>query len=163
MIWFSPWQYNTGGFSEQYGTVFATPGVAEKGSMNVELDVSTPGGHSSVPPEHTVSEPLWISPKHPKRSIEHRRSFRTFGSSREPSFRSSHCESLTVVLLYILFFSISISISLGPLDIYLPALPMFRWIWHYTPFSSSECNQTVRGFWWSTPRCWEHSFPKPSV
>ncbi|KAF9501781.1 carboxypeptidase S [Pleurotus eryngii] len=42
-----------GGFSEEYGTIFAGPGVAEKGSMNVELDVTAPGGHSSIPPSHT--------------------------------------------------------------------------------------------------------------
>jgi len=43
------------GFMEQYGTVFANPGIAEKGSMNVNIDVTTSGGHSSVPPPHTVS------------------------------------------------------------------------------------------------------------
>lgn len=32
----------------------ATPGVAEKGNLNVLLEISTPGGHSSVPPAHTV-------------------------------------------------------------------------------------------------------------
>ncbi|THU91182.1 carboxypeptidase S [Dendrothele bispora CBS 962.96] len=42
-----------GGFSQSYGTAFATPGVAEKGSTNVNIEVSTPGGHSSVPPDHT--------------------------------------------------------------------------------------------------------------
>ncbi|KAJ6529669.1 hypothetical protein B0H19DRAFT_968101 [Mycena capillaripes] len=41
------------GYSENYGTVFAVPGVAEKGMVNVEMEVQTPGGHSSVPPEHT--------------------------------------------------------------------------------------------------------------
>ncbi|CAK5263189.1 unnamed protein product [Mycena citricolor] len=41
------------GFSDQYGAIFAVPGVAEKGSITVELEVKTPGGHSSVPPEHT--------------------------------------------------------------------------------------------------------------
>ncbi|KAJ6627633.1 carboxypeptidase S [Mycena sp. CBHHK59/15] len=41
------------GFSEQYGAAFAVPGVAEKGSVNVNIEVQTPGGHSSVPPEHT--------------------------------------------------------------------------------------------------------------
>ncbi|KAG5645625.1 hypothetical protein DXG03_005616 [Asterophora parasitica] len=42
-----------GGFSEQYGTVFATPGIAEKGYIDVRVEVSTAGGHSSIPPQHT--------------------------------------------------------------------------------------------------------------
>ncbi|KAK7449290.1 hypothetical protein VKT23_013433 [Stygiomarasmius scandens] len=42
-----------GGFTEQYGTVFATPGVAEKGSFSIKMDLATKGGHSSVPPDHT--------------------------------------------------------------------------------------------------------------
>ncbi|KAK7036266.1 carboxypeptidase S [Favolaschia claudopus] len=41
------------GYSENYGAIFAVPGIAEKGSANVEVEVKTPGGHSSVPPEHT--------------------------------------------------------------------------------------------------------------
>lgn len=44
----------TGGFTEQYGGVFATPGVVEKGYIDVKVDVTSPGGHSSVPPIHTV-------------------------------------------------------------------------------------------------------------
>ncbi|KAF9037397.1 carboxypeptidase S [Hymenopellis radicata] len=42
-----------GGFMEQYGSTFATPGIAEKGSMNTFVQVDTPGGHSSVPPDNT--------------------------------------------------------------------------------------------------------------
>ncbi|KAH7926427.1 carboxypeptidase S [Leucogyrophana mollusca] len=41
------------GFSDQSGTIFATPAVAEKGYMDVRMDVLTPGGHSSRPPKHT--------------------------------------------------------------------------------------------------------------
>jgi Gly-Xaa carboxypeptidase len=31
----------------------AVPGITEKGFLNVQLTVNTPGGHSSVPPQHT--------------------------------------------------------------------------------------------------------------
>ncbi|CZT42937.1 related to CPS1-gly-X carboxypeptidase YSCS precursor [Rhynchosporium secalis] len=41
------------GFEEAWGTVFAKPGAAEKGSTNVEITVRTPGGHSSIPRDHT--------------------------------------------------------------------------------------------------------------
>ncbi|KAJ7154546.1 carboxypeptidase S [Mycena filopes] len=41
------------GFQESYGTIFALPDIAEKGHLNVELELKTPGGHSSVPPAHT--------------------------------------------------------------------------------------------------------------
>ena len=43
------------GFSEQYGSVFAIPAIAEKGYCDVKVEVATAGGHSSVPPPHTVS------------------------------------------------------------------------------------------------------------
>ncbi|CAL1715350.1 unnamed protein product [Somion occarium] len=33
--------------------VIATPAVAEKGHFDLRMSISTPGGHSSVPPEHT--------------------------------------------------------------------------------------------------------------
>ncbi|KAF8070006.1 hypothetical protein FPV67DRAFT_1578960 [Lyophyllum atratum] len=42
-----------GGFVEEYGSVIATPGIAEKGYMDVRVEITTPGGHSSVPPRHT--------------------------------------------------------------------------------------------------------------
>jgi Gly-Xaa carboxypeptidase len=45
-----------GGFTEMYGSVFATPGIAEKGYLDVRVEVTAPGGHSSVPPHHTVSQ-----------------------------------------------------------------------------------------------------------
>ncbi|KAF8921807.1 hypothetical protein CPB85DRAFT_1264596 [Mucidula mucida] len=42
-----------GGFISQFGTPFATPAIAEKGTMDLLIEVATPGGHSSVPPTHT--------------------------------------------------------------------------------------------------------------
>ncbi|KAF7425950.1 hypothetical protein PC9H_008312 [Pleurotus ostreatus] len=42
-----------GSFGEEYGSIFASPGVAEKGSMNVRMEITGAGGHSSVPPAHT--------------------------------------------------------------------------------------------------------------
>ena len=44
----------TGGFAEQFGGVVATPAVGEKGYIDVRVEVTAPGGHSSVPPPHTV-------------------------------------------------------------------------------------------------------------
>ncbi|CAA7269792.1 unnamed protein product [Cyclocybe aegerita] len=41
------------GLNTVYGSQFALPGVAEKGYINVEIDVDMAGGHSSVPPAHT--------------------------------------------------------------------------------------------------------------
>lgn len=34
--------------------IFATPSLAEKGYLDVRVEVSTAGGHSSVPPPHTA-------------------------------------------------------------------------------------------------------------
>ncbi|OAL45967.1 vacuolar carboxypeptidase-like protein Cps1 [Pyrenochaeta sp. DS3sAY3a] len=36
-----------------WGASFALPGVVEKGYMDVDILVRTPGGHSSMPPEHS--------------------------------------------------------------------------------------------------------------
>ncbi|CAK7236755.1 hypothetical protein SBRCBS47491_009743 [Sporothrix bragantina] len=41
------------GFEQAWGSLFAKPGTAEKGSTNVEITVRSPGGHSSVPRDHT--------------------------------------------------------------------------------------------------------------
>lgn len=41
------------GFEQAWGTLFAKPGTAEKGYTDVHLTVRTPGGHSSVPSDHT--------------------------------------------------------------------------------------------------------------
>ena len=43
-----------GGFGNLYGGVIAAAAVAEKGQLNVEVEVASPGGHSSIPPDHTV-------------------------------------------------------------------------------------------------------------
>ncbi|EJD55092.1 carboxypeptidase S [Auricularia subglabra TFB-10046 SS5] len=42
-----------GGYGEQNGIVVAAPAVAEKGYLDVHVQVDTLGGHSSVPPAHT--------------------------------------------------------------------------------------------------------------
>jgi acetylornithine deacetylase/succinyl-diaminopimelate desuccinylase-like protein len=41
-------------YTDMGGTVFATPSISEKGYLDVEITLSTLGGHSSVPPSHTV-------------------------------------------------------------------------------------------------------------
>ncbi|KAJ7760621.1 hypothetical protein DFH07DRAFT_957457 [Mycena maculata] len=41
------------GMVETFGIVAAFPGVAEKGYLDVVVRVAAPGGHSSVPPDHT--------------------------------------------------------------------------------------------------------------
>ncbi|KAK3290468.1 uncharacterized protein B0H64DRAFT_412433 [Chaetomium fimeti] len=40
-------------FEQAWGTLFAKPGTAEKGYTDVEITVRTPGGHSSIPSDHT--------------------------------------------------------------------------------------------------------------
>ncbi|KAF9529825.1 hypothetical protein CPB83DRAFT_851636 [Crepidotus variabilis] len=42
------------GLDSQYGVDIALPGVAEKGLVNVIINVDMLGGHSSVPPDHTT-------------------------------------------------------------------------------------------------------------
>ncbi|KAG2157824.1 uncharacterized protein EDB93DRAFT_1124887 [Suillus bovinus] len=41
------------GYGEQFGRVIATPGISEKGYLDVMINVASPGGHSSLPPYHT--------------------------------------------------------------------------------------------------------------
>ena len=41
------------GIQQSWGRTFGLPAVAEKGKFNLNLTVSTLGGHSSVPPKHT--------------------------------------------------------------------------------------------------------------
>ncbi|KAK3312261.1 hypothetical protein B0H66DRAFT_396260 [Apodospora peruviana] len=40
-------------FEKTWGTLFAKPGTGEKGYTDVYVTVRMPGGHSSIPPEHT--------------------------------------------------------------------------------------------------------------
>lgn len=42
-----------GGYGEENGIIWSQPAVAEKGQLNVRMEVDTPGGHSSRPPAHT--------------------------------------------------------------------------------------------------------------
>jgi Gly-Xaa carboxypeptidase len=41
---------------DSYGATFAAPAIGEKGYIDVKVEVTTPGGHSSIPPpnQHTV-------------------------------------------------------------------------------------------------------------
>lgn len=41
------------GFTDAWGVTAAIPGVAEKGYIDVHITVRAPGGHSSIPPDHT--------------------------------------------------------------------------------------------------------------
>ncbi|KAK4097661.1 carboxypeptidase S [Parathielavia hyrcaniae] len=41
------------GFERAWGTLFAKPGTAEKGYTDISITVRMPGGHSSVPSDHT--------------------------------------------------------------------------------------------------------------
>ncbi|KAI0954058.1 hypothetical protein AcW1_006673 [Taiwanofungus camphoratus] len=43
-----------GTIEKQYGGVFALPAIAEKGYLDVQVELTTPGGHSSIPPPHTA-------------------------------------------------------------------------------------------------------------
>ncbi|KAI0076563.1 carboxypeptidase S [Panus rudis PR-1116 ss-1] len=43
-----------GGIDARDDLVIAAPAVAEKGHFDLRLEVSSPGGHSSVPPQHTT-------------------------------------------------------------------------------------------------------------
>lgn len=40
------------GIQSAWGSVFAMPGVGEKGYIDVDVIIRVPGGHSSVPPDH---------------------------------------------------------------------------------------------------------------
>ncbi|KAH9936403.1 uncharacterized protein B0H18DRAFT_973711, partial [Fomitopsis serialis] len=42
-----------GGYAVRGDALMSSPAVAEKGKLDARLEISTPGGHSSVPPRHT--------------------------------------------------------------------------------------------------------------
>ncbi|ODV95576.1 hypothetical protein PACTADRAFT_42855 [Pachysolen tannophilus NRRL Y-2460] len=57
------------GFTESNGKIFAMPAVAEKGYLDAVISLTTPGGHSSIPPDHTsigiVSELIQLAESNP--------------------------------------------------------------------------------------------------
>ena len=83
------------GFSEQYGSVFAVLAIAEKGSSEVKVEVATAGGHSSVPPPHTVSFSRYFRVIHLLIMTEHWHSVRPFGSLWKSPFPYSLCKLWT--------------------------------------------------------------------
>ena len=56
-------------FEKVWGTTFAKPGVGEKGYTDVHITVRMPGGHSSIPSDHTsigvLSELITLIEAHP--------------------------------------------------------------------------------------------------
>ncbi|KAF6066419.1 Peptidase dimerization domain family protein [Candida albicans] len=54
---------------ELTNTIVALPGTAEKGYVDIQVELTTPGGHSSIPPDHTsigiISELGYIIEKDP--------------------------------------------------------------------------------------------------
>ena len=54
------------GFEKSFDSVVALPAVVEKGYIDVHLTVKSPGGHSSLPPKHTVGTVVSCSWKNSK-------------------------------------------------------------------------------------------------
>lgn len=58
---------------ELHDVQVALPGTGEKGSVNVYISANTPGGHLSVPPDHTsigiLSEVVTLLERHPFESV----------------------------------------------------------------------------------------------
>jgi Gly-Xaa carboxypeptidase len=69
--------------------VYALPSISEKGSMDIVLDLSMPGGHSSVPPPHTgigiMSEIIYF--------LEREDLFTPFLSETHPSRQTLQCQA----------------------------------------------------------------------
>lgn len=69
--------------------VYALPGVGEKGSLDLILDLAVPGGHSSVPPTHTgigiMSEIIY--------QLERQDLFSPWLDSSHPSYGMLECQA----------------------------------------------------------------------
>ncbi|KAG2113088.1 uncharacterized protein F5147DRAFT_682674 [Suillus discolor] len=74
------------GYGEVYGRVIAVPAIAEKGTLNVQIKVTSPGGHSSLPPPHTsigmLAELLVQYEKNP---------FEAHLTRGSPTYRNAQC------------------------------------------------------------------------
>lgn len=74
------------GFEEVWGTLFAKPGTGEKGYTDVHITVRMPGGHSSVPSDHTsigvVSELV---------TLVEARQYPTRLAAENPYYTQLHC------------------------------------------------------------------------
>ncbi|KAG1814515.1 hypothetical protein EV424DRAFT_1629754 [Suillus variegatus] len=74
------------GYGEVYGRAIAVPAIAEKGNVNVQIKVTSPGGHSSLPPPHTsigmLAELLVQYEKNP---------FETHLTRGSPTYRNAQC------------------------------------------------------------------------
>jgi Gly-Xaa carboxypeptidase len=74
------------GFEEAWGTLFAKPGTGEKGYTDVHITIRMPGGHSSIPSDHTsigvVSELITLIEAH---------QYRTHLEEINPYYTQLHC------------------------------------------------------------------------
>ncbi|RCK62415.1 Carboxypeptidase S [Candida viswanathii] len=71
------------------GTIFAKPSTGEKGYLDIQVELTTPGGHSSIPPDHTsigiISELNYVIEKDPYRPIL---------TEKNPILQYSQCAAL---------------------------------------------------------------------
>ena len=88
------------GLTRQFGSIIASPGIAEKGYIDVLVEVTAPGGHSSIPPSHTVISCFQYLDHPDLRVIEHRNSLRPSRTLRGTSLQSQHCQFLRSYHVY---------------------------------------------------------------
>ena len=71
------------------GTIIAKPSTGEKGYLDIQVELTTPGGHSSIPPDHTsigiISELNYVIEKDPYRPIL---------TEKNPILKYSQCVAL---------------------------------------------------------------------